>query len=164
MSQEEVHQRSFYQGDGLHAHDQIVILVSRWNAEITQALLKGAKQVLASTGVPDICITIKEVPGTFELPLGASWALEHLQPDAVICLGCVIQGETRHFDFICDSVAQGIQRVALDYQKPVIFGILTTQNQAQAMERAGGKIGNKGEEAAVAALEMLDLRRGLSSR
>ena len=100
------------------------------------------------------------VPGSFELPLGAQWLIESKQVDAVLCLGCVIQGETRHFDFICSSVAKGIVDLNLKFSKPVIFGVLTTDNQEQALERAGGKHGNKGTEAAVTALQMLSLVKG----
>ena len=97
----------------------------------------------------------KQVPGSFELTLGAQWCAQQKEIDAVICLGCVIKGETRHFDFICDAVAQGITQVNLTYNKPVIFGVLTTQTQQQALDRAGGKHGNKGDEAAITAIKML---------
>lgn len=131
------------------------IVVSEWNTEITDALLQGAHRTLINAGAKDDSIIIKTVPGTFELPFGAQSLLQTGQIDAVICLGCVIQGETRHFDFICDAAANGIMRVSLDYKKPVIFGVLTTNTQEQARDRSGGKHGNKGDEAAYTALKLL---------
>ena len=95
------------------------------------------------------------MPGSFELPLAAQWMAQVEEIDAVVCLGCVIQGETRHFDFICQAVAQGIIEVGLKYNKPVIFGVLTPSTQQQALDRAGGKHGNKGDEAAITAIKML---------
>lgn len=133
------------------------IVVSEWNSTITNALLEGVLETLVKAGAKDHQITIKAVPGTFELPYGAQHLFETQQIDAVICLGCVIQGETRHFDFICDATANGIMRVSLDYSAPVIFGVLTTDTMQQAMDRSGGKHGNKGVEAAVTALKMLNL-------
>lgn len=133
------------------------IVVSEWNNEITNALLQGAKETLINEGVKPGNIIVKIVPGAFELPYGAQFILENEDVDAIICLGCVIQGETRHFDFICDAVANGIMRVSLDYSVPVIFGVLTTDNLQQALDRSGGKHGNKGVEAAATALKMLAL-------
>lgn len=149
-----------YTGTGAHGSDRIAIIVSKWNPEVTGALREGALFTLKAAGVPAENIHVHEVPGTYELPSGAQLAIEgHGNLDAVICIGCVIQGETRHFDFICDAAAQGIVRVSLDYSLPVIFGVLTPNTQQQALDRAGGSLGNKGQEAAVAALEMIDLRR-----
>lgn len=133
------------------------IVVSEWNSTITNALLQGAIDTLVNAGANDDQIIIKAVPGTFELAYGAQHLFETAEVDAVICLGCVIQGETRHFDFICDATANGIMRVSLDYSAPVIFGVLTTDNLQQAIDRSGGKHGNKGVEAAVTALKMLNL-------
>lgn len=130
------------------------IVVAQWNAEITGALLNGAISGLEKHGALEENIKIIEVPGSFELITGADILLRDDSFDAVICLGCVIQGETRHFDFICDAVANGISNVALKYNKPVIFGVLTTDNQQQALDRAGGQHGNKGEEAAITAIQM----------
>lgn len=130
------------------------IVVAQWNAEITGALLNGAISGLEKHGAQEENIKIIEVPGSFELITGADILLRDDSFDAIICLGCVIQGETRHFDFICDAVAYGISNVALKYNKPVIFGVLTTDNQQQALDRAGGKHGNKGEEAAITAIQM----------
>lgn len=135
------------------------IVVAEWNEEITEALYEGAVEVLIKHGIPSAHIIRTNVPGTFELSLGAQWLALEDSIDAVICLGCVIQGETRHFDFICQAVATGITEVNLKYNKPVIFGVLTTDNKEQAFDRAGGKHGNKGDEAAVTALKMLALTK-----
>ena len=134
---------------------KFAIVVSAWNEVITGALLTGALEALSKAEVPASNILIKNVPGTFELPLGAQREAQKENIDAVICLGCVIQGETRHFDFICDATANGIIQVGLKYNKPVIFGVLTTENMKQALERAGGEHGNKGFEAGITALQML---------
>jgi 6,7-dimethyl-8-ribityllumazine synthase len=101
---------------------------------------------------------VKHVPGSFELPLGAQFLAEYSNVDAVIILGCVIQGETRHFDYICEGVTQGIKDLNLKYNKPFIFGLLTTLNQQQALDRSGGKHGNKGDEAAITAIKMVHLK------
>ncbi|MEZ5073200.1 MAG: 6,7-dimethyl-8-ribityllumazine synthase [Bacteroidales bacterium] len=135
------------------------IVVSEWNEAITAALLEGAINTLTAHGVERDRIQVKTVPGSFELPYGARIVAEQGSPDAVICIGCVIQGETPHFDYICQGVSQGIMELNLDYDIPFIFGVLTTLNQQQALDRAGGKHGNKGDEAAVTALKMASLRR-----
>lgn len=134
------------------------IVVSEWNSEITGGLLKGALSLLKSKGVKDGDIIVKQVPGTFELSLGAQFMCEFTEVDAVIALGCVVQGDTRHFDFICEGVTQGLTNTALKYNTPVIFGVLTVDNQQQALDRTGGKHGNKGEEAAATAIKMAALR------
>lgn len=131
------------------------IVVSEWNEEVTESLYEGALETLLAHGAKKENIYRKNVPGSFELSLGGQWMAEVEEIDAVICLGCVIQGETRHFDFICDAVAHGITQVGLKYNKPVIFGVLTPENQQQALDRAGGKHGNKGDEAAITAVKML---------
>jgi 6,7-dimethyl-8-ribityllumazine synthase len=138
---------------------RIAIVVSEWNTEVTEALYAGAVETLMKLGVKKENIVRSDVPGSFELTLGAQWEAQKADIDAVICLGCVIQGETRHFDFICDAVAHGITQVNLKYDKPVIFGVLTTDNQKQALDRAGGKHGNKGDEAAATAVKMLAIKR-----
>lgn len=132
------------------------IVVAEWNEEITEALYEGAVSSLIANGVKKENITRKNVPGSFELSLGALWMAEEKKIDAVICLGCVVQGDTPHFDYICQSVAYGITQAGLKTKKPVIFGVLTTLNQQQALDRAGGKFGNKGEEAALTAIKMLN--------
>ncbi|OFX54356.1 MAG: 6,7-dimethyl-8-ribityllumazine synthase [Bacteroidetes bacterium GWA2_30_7] len=135
----------------------IGIVVSEWNYEITQALLNGAVETLLKHKVKEQNIIVKHVPGSFELTLGAQLLLENTDVDAVICLGCIIQGETRHFDFICQGVTYGITELNIDHNTPVIFGVLTTNNIEQAKDRSGGKHGNKGTEAAVTALKMINL-------
>jgi len=152
-----------YQGNQNHTYTQVAIVTSKWNEEITEALKLGASTALRQAGVPEANITHTYVPGSYELPAGAQMMLEgNPELDGVISLGCVIQGETRHFEFICQAVAQGISRVGLDYKKPVIFGVLTPDTYQQAADRAGGKYGNNGIEAAVALLEMIDLQRSQS--
>ncbi len=131
------------------------LVVSEWNTEVTEALYTGAYETLRGQGVTKEHIVKKYVPGSYELSLGAQWMAAREDIDAVICLGCVIQGETKHFDFICNAVAHGLTEVALKYNKPVIFGVLTPNTLQQALDRAGGKHGNKGDEAAVTALKML---------
>ncbi|SEJ32099.1 6,7-dimethyl-8-ribityllumazine synthase [Cyclobacterium xiamenense] len=134
---------------------KFALLVSEWNDEITESLYSGALETLLRHGARREHIVRKNVPGSFELPLGAQWMAKQEDIDAVICLGCVIQGETRHFEFICNAVAQGITQVGLTFNKPVIFGVLTPDTQQQALDRAGGKHGNKGDEAAITAIKML---------
>lgn len=138
------------------AKKRIAVVVAEWNEEITDALYEGAVHSLIANGIKKENIIKKNVPGTFELSLGAQWMADDKKIDAVICLGCVIQGETPHFDYICQAVAYGITEVNLKSKKPVIFGVLTTLNKQQAIDRAGGKYGNKGEEAALTALAMLN--------
>lgn len=139
------------------------IVYSEWNSEITMALKTGAEKTLLDNGALPENISVKQVPGSFELTLGAQYFAEFTNVDAIICLGCVIQGETRHFDFICDAVAKGITDLNIKYNKPVIFGVLTPDNQQQALDRAGGKHGNKGDEAAVTAIKMLALQKSFRS-
>jgi len=142
----------------LSSKTRIGIIVSEWNPEITDALCDGAVNTLKEQGVKKASIQIHKVPGSFELPLGAQYLIENAEVDAVICLGCVIQGETRHFEFICQAVSQQIAKLNTDYNMPVIFGVLTTDTFEQAKARSGGKHGNKGVEAAIAAIKMLQLR------
>jgi len=134
------------------------IVVAEWNPEVTMPLANGAVETLKKHGAKDENIILKYVPGSFELPLGAQFLAEYGNVDAVIILGCVIQGETRHFDYICEGVTQGTKDLNLKYNKPFIFGLLTTNNQQQALDRAGGKHGNKGDEAAVTAIKMVHLK------
>lgn len=139
------------------------IVVSEWNTEITRALLGGAVETLRKHGLPEENLHVHYVPGSYELPQGAGYLIDQLDVDAVICLGCVIQGETRHFEFICQAVSQGLMNLGLDSGIPVIFGVLTTDNFSQARERAGGVHGNKGDEAAVTAIKMVDLKTRLGA-
>src|SRR5665213_2171973 len=137
---------------------KFAIVYAEWNSKVTNALKDGALKTLLKQGADKKNIFIHAVPGSFELTLGAQYMAAHTKADAIICLGCVIQGETRHFDFICDAVANGITQLNIKYNKPFIFGVLTTDNQKQAVDRAGGKHGNKGDEAAVTAIKMLHLK------
>lgn len=137
------------------------IVVSDWNRDVTRALLDGAVNTLKKHGTAEENIVVKHVPGSFELTSGARMMADHLGPDAIICLGCVIRGETPHFTYICEGVTRGITQLNLKYKIPFIFGVLTTENQQQAAERAGGKHGNKGDEAAVTAIKMAALNREL---
>ena len=131
------------------------IVVAEWNEEITNALLQGALETLTKEGAQESNIVIKTVPGSYELSLGAQWMAQDPKIDAVICIGCIIQGETRHFDFIAHAVTMGITDVSLKYNKPIVFGVLTPDTKEQALDRAGGKYGNKGDEAAITAIKML---------
>jgi 6,7-dimethyl-8-ribityllumazine synthase len=134
---------------------KIAIVVAEWNAKITGALYQGAYDTLIKHGVEAENIISSAVPGSFELTAAAEILLtKHAGLDAVICIGCVIQGDTKHFDFICDAVAHGITNVGIKHSKPVIFGVLTTNDEQQAIDRAGGIHGNKGDEAAITALKM----------
>ncbi len=139
------------------------IVVSEWNETVTAGLLEGARKLLIDQGMDPADLFVYTVPGSFELPLAADSLLQIHQPDGVICLGCVIQGETRHFEFICQAVSQGVMRVGLDHRRPVIFGVLTTNTLEQAMDRAGGKHGNKGIEAAVSLIRMIELGRKMAA-
>jgi len=139
------------------ASKNIAIVISEWNKEITDSLYEGAYNSLKENGIQKKNIITVHVPGSFELSLGAQKMAKKKNIDAVICLGCVIQGETRHFEFICQSVAQGLKDVALKFDKPVVFGVLTSDTYQQALDRAGGKYGNKGDEAAITAIKMLNI-------
>ncbi|HJZ40578.1 MAG TPA: 6,7-dimethyl-8-ribityllumazine synthase [Bacteroidales bacterium] len=142
-------------------HMKFGIVVSDWNQEITYAMRDAAIATLVRHGADKNNIVVKHVPGTFELTLGAQLLAESDDFDAVLCLGCVIQGETRHFEFICQGVTQGITQLNMAYNMPFIFGVLTTNNLEQAKDRAGGKHGNKGDEAAVTAIKMASLKAEL---
>lgn len=134
------------------------IVVSEWNEDITSALLEGSVSSLLKHGAKEDNIHVKYVPGSFELTLGGQFFAEYTEVDAVICLGCVVQGETPHFDYVCQGVTHGITELNLTHNIPFIFGILTTDNQQQALDRAGGKHGNKGDEAAITAIKMVSLQ------
>ena len=132
------------------------IVVSDWNKEITANLLEGTKTTLLECGALEQHITIIEVPGSFELVFGAK-LLSKQNLDVIICLGSVIQGETKHFDFVCNAVAAGIKDLNITLGIPVIFGVLTDNTLQQAKNRSGGKLGNKGVEAAITAIRMANL-------
>ena len=143
---------------------RIGIVVSEWNQEVTAALFTGAYDTLISFGCKKENIIRKNVPGSFELPAGAMFFAEYEDIDAVICLGCVVQGETRHFEFICNAISKGLVDLSIKFGMPFIFGVLTTDTLQQAKERSGGKIGNKGIEAAVTAIKMIALQREFEVR
>lgn len=130
----------------------IAVVAAEWNPEVTDALLKGAVDTLLQHGVKEENLIVRRVPGTYELTCAANLLAD--KTDAVICIGCVIQGETRHFEFICQAVSQGLSNVSINTGKPIIFSVLTTDTMEQALDRAGGKHGNKGVEGAITALKM----------
>ncbi len=136
---------------------RFAVIVSRFNEEITGGLLAGAREALAEAGVRGNDVSVFEVPGAFEIPLAAKYAAESGQFAAVICLGCLIKGDTMHFEYIADATSHGIMRVGLDTRVPVAFGVLTTLTNEQAEQRAAPGPENKGREAALAALEMATL-------
>ena len=135
---------------------RIGIAISEWHPEVTEELFEGAVRMLTKNGIKKENIIRKNTPGSFELPLAAQLLLKQ-KCAAVLCLGCVIKGETDHYEYICSAVSKGIMDVSLSHAKPVAFGVLTTATLEQALNRAGGKLGNKGEEAANAILKMLSL-------
>jgi 6,7-dimethyl-8-ribityllumazine synthase len=135
------------------------IVVSEWNRDITEALRAGAVRTLKECGCTEDNIIIRYVPGAFELALGARLFAEHTDVDGVITLGCVIQGETPHFDYVCQGAVHGINQVMQEWGMPVAFGLLTTLDRQQALDRAGGRHGNKGDEAAAAIIKMVSLQR-----
>ncbi len=156
---------SEYNPGNIPAGDAMLIgvVVSAWNPAITHALYDGCLSTLLQHGVKEENIFTIQVPGSFELPVGARMlSHKHSQLDAVICLGCVIKGETKHDEYINSSVASGLTSLSIAYNKPFVFGVLTPDNEQQAMDRAGGKYGNKGVEAAVTALRMAALRKELT--
>lgn len=140
----------------------IGIIVSEWNETITNSLKDGAYSTLLDFGLKKEQLKVYTVPGSFELPSAATMALEsNCFIDGVICLGCIIKGETRHDEYISQAVANGLMQLSLDYVVPVIFGVLTCDTMEQALDRAGGKHGNKGVEAAVSCLKMIALKNNL---
>ena len=140
---------------------KFAIICSEWNEKVTGALLKGAYDTLMVNGVKEENIFVEYVPGTFELTFGAKRAMQFYRPDAVIVLGCVVRGGTPHFDYVCGGVTQGITSLNEEGTIPVIFGVLTTDDMQQALDRAGGSLGNKGDEAAVTAIKMVALSNKL---
>ena len=151
---------SVFTTDGLPdiSGKRFAILVAEWNGEVTEKLYEGAYQILLQYGAQPHNIERGNVPGSFELTLGAHWFAQRKDIDAVIALGVVIQGETKHNDYINHAVAQGITNISIKNNKPVIFGVLTPNNMEQALDRAGGIHGNKGDEAAMTAIKMLGLK------
>ena len=137
----------------------IAIVVSRFNQQVTQALLDGATKRLKALGIPDQNFLIAWVSGSVEIPIVAQQLAKTDKYEAIICLGAVIQGETDHYDYVCQQVSYGCQRVALHTNIPIIFGVLTTQTEQQALDRAGGKAGNRGEDAVDTAIDMISVLR-----
>lgn len=150
---------SVFTTDGLPdiTNKKFVIVVAEWNSEVTEALFQGAYKTLVDYGAQTQNILRANVPGSFELSFGSQVYAQKADVDAVIAIGCVIQGETKHNDYINHAVAHGLTDVALKYNKPVIFGVLTPNTLQQALDRAGGVHGNKGDEAAITAIKMLGL-------
>lgn len=150
---------SVFTTDGLPdiTNKKFVIVVAEWNQEVTEALFQGAYKTLVDHGAQTQNILRANVPGSFELSFGSQVYAQKADVDAVIAIGCVIQGETKHNDYINHAVAHGLTDVALKYNKPVIFGVLTPNTLQQALDRAGGIHGNKGDEAAITAIKMLGL-------
>lgn len=140
---------------------KIAIVVSRFNEQVTKKLLNGALVRLAEFGIPSQTVKTCWVPGAAEIPLTVKRLAKTENYEAIICLGAVIRGETNHYDYVCEQVSLGCQQVALEYEIPIIFGILTTQNKEQAFARAGGSHGNKGTQMADAAMEMIQLMKTL---
>ena len=138
-------------------HLRFGIVVSEWNSNITENLYKGALKALIDNGALTENITLLKVPGSFELIYGCKHLIKTKELDAVIAIGCVIQGETKHFDFVCDAVSQGIKDLNLQYDLPTIFCVLTDNTKQQSIDRSGGKLGNKGVECAIAAIKMATL-------
>lgn len=139
---------------------KIGIVVSEWNSEVTDGLLEGALHTLIECGVLKENIAVYKVPGSFEL-IYAAKKVQSSGVDAVITIGCVIQGETKHFDYVCAGVTQGVKDLNIQNDVPVIFCVLTDNNKQQSLDRSGGKHGNKGVEAAITALKMIDFNRSV---
>mgnify|MGYP001035820632 CR=1 FL=1 len=141
---------------------KVSLVVAKWNKEITDGLKKGAVDALLQLGMYERNINVVEVPGSFELPFAAKQVIDNQEVDAVICIGSVIKGETSHFDYVCQGVTYGIQKLNVNGDVPVIFCVLTDDNIQQSKDRSGGKHGNKGVEAAVTAIEMIQVKKDLS--
>lgn len=137
------------------------IVISEWNYNITGALLAGAVKTLQLHGAKDENILVKYVPGSFELTFGSAQMIQSGKVDAVIAIGCVVRGDTPHFDYVCAGTTQGIAHLNATTDIPVIYGLITTNNMQQAEDRAGGCLGNKGDECAVTAIKMVDFKRQL---
>ncbi len=150
------------EGDTKPGKVKVGVVVSRWNSMITDKLLDGALKALNGNGIAEDDITVIKCPGSYEIPLSVQKMIEHREVDGVIALGVVIRGGTPHFEFVCDAVNRGITDLILKHNKPVAFGVLTTDDVKQALERAGEN-GNKGGEAALALLEMISIEQKLTA-
>lgn len=135
---------------------RFAIVVSEWNSNITFALLKGAVETLKKHGAKENNITVEMVPGSFELIFASQQMIKSKKFDSVIAFGCVVRGDTPHFDYVCSGTTQGIASLNTEFDVPVIYGLITTNNMEQAEDRCGGKLGNKGDECAVTAIKMVD--------
>lgn len=140
------------------------IVVSEWNYDVTGAMARGAVETLTKHGAKDENIIVKHVPGSFELIAGCKAMARLAGVDAVIALGCVIKGDTPHFDYVCQGATHGIAQLNLDFDIPFIFGLLTTNDMQQALDRCGGRLGNKGTECAVTAIKMIDFIWSLQNK
>jgi 6,7-dimethyl-8-ribityllumazine synthase len=140
-----------------HAQARFAIVASRWNPRIVEALIDGAQRAFSAHGVSDDAVDVVRVPGAWEIPMAAANLASSERYAAILALGCVVRGETRHYEHVADGCAQGLMRVALDYDVPVLNGVLAVEHHPDAQSRAGGAHGNKGEEVALAALEIVDL-------
>lgn len=156
---------SDYNEENIPSAEELIfgIVVSEWNKEITHALYEGCFETLLKHGAKEENIHVTQVPGSFELPMGAKILASYHKVDAVVCLGCVIKGETQHNEYINQSVANGLMNLSVLSGKPFIFGVLTPNDMQQAKDRAGGKHGNKGVEAAVTAIRMAALKQALKT-
>ncbi|MBO6570928.1 MAG: 6,7-dimethyl-8-ribityllumazine synthase [Balneola sp.] len=152
---------NYIEGNTKPSSAKVGIVVSRWNSSITERMLNGAIKALNGNGIPDGDIVVARCPGSFELPLAVKSLLESRDLDGVIALGVVIRGGTPHFEYVCDAVTTGITNLNLSTGKPIAFGVLTTDDTKQALERVADK-GNKGAEAALAVLEMISLQQELN--
>jgi len=141
---------------------RFALVVSRFNSFITERLVEGAIDALVRHGADPDAITVVKVPGAFELPTAARWLVQQNQHDAIIALAAVIRGSTPHFDYVANEVAKGIGHLALEGGAPITFGVLTTDTIEQAIERAGTKAGNKGADAAITAIEMVNVKKALA--
>ncbi|MEJ2503412.1 MAG: 6,7-dimethyl-8-ribityllumazine synthase [Gemmatimonadota bacterium] len=150
-----------YEGSARGEGRRILLVVSRFNELVTDKLLDGARSCLLQHGVPESGLHVARVPGAFEIPGAVGVALRRGGYDGVVALGCVIRGETPHFDYVAGEAARGLQALAVAHDTPIGFGVLTTEDRAQALARAGGDRGNKGWEAALTTLEMIDLYEAL---
>lgn len=139
------------------------IIASRWNGEIVDVLVEGARSVLAAHGVADTALDVLRVPGAWELPMLAQRLAADGRHAAIVALGCVVRGETRHYEHVADECARGLMRVALDSGVPVLNGVLAVEDEADAWARAGGARGNKGADVALSAIEMAALLKGFSA-
>jgi 6,7-dimethyl-8-ribityllumazine synthase len=154
-----------HEGDlRIHPDARFAIIASRWNARITDALVAGARQSLAGNGIAEEAIDVVRVPGAWELPMAARDLAHAGRHAAIVALGCVVRGDTRHYEQVADGASDGLMRVALDTGVPVMNGVLAVERFEDALARAGGSHGNKGEEAALVAIEMADLRRKLQEQ